>query len=68
MEHVHADQASNTTVLDSVLQTVKPISFWFCRLANVFLDLSEIYLAFVSGLAQKTKSWSVEYADASLDL
>jgi hypothetical protein len=56
MEHVHADQASNTTVLDSVLQTVKPMRFWFCRLVNVFLGFSEIHLAFVSGLAQKTKA------------
>jgi hypothetical protein len=68
MEHVHADQASNTTASDSVLQTVRPIRFWFCRLVNVFLNLSEILLAFASGLAQKTKPWSVEYADACLDL
>ncbi len=68
MEHVYADQASNTTASDSVLRTVRPIKFWFCRPANVFLDLSETPLAFVSGLAQKTKPWSVEHADACLDL
>jgi hypothetical protein len=68
MEHAHADQASNTTVSGSVLQIVKPIKFWFWRVANVFLDLLEIPLVLVSGLAQKTKSSSVEYVDACLDL